>query len=30
MGDIQMEISIPTDNDGFVLLQCEWCKEFFS
>ncbi len=29
MGDIQMEISIPTDNDGFVLLQCEWCKEFF-
>lgn len=24
-----MEISIPTDDDGFVLLQCEHCGEFF-
>lgn len=30
MGDtIQMSISIPTDNDGFVLLQCEHCGTFF-
>lgn len=24
-----MEITIPTDNDGFVLLQCERCGEYF-
>ncbi|QXM06961.1 TFIIB-type zinc ribbon-containing protein [Crassaminicella indica] len=29
MTDIQMEISIPADNDGFVLLQCPLCGEFF-
>lgn len=30
MGDtIQMSISIPTDDDGFVLLQCEHCGTFF-
>lgn len=29
MSDIHMEISIPTDNDGFVLLQCPFCGEFF-
>lgn len=29
MTDINLEISIPTDNDGFVLLQCPLCGEFF-
>ncbi len=29
MGDVQMEISVPTDNDGFVLLRCSLCGEFF-
>lgn len=29
MGDIQMEISIPTDDDGFVLLKCTLCGEYF-
>lgn len=29
MSDIKMQISIPTDNDGFVLLQCPLCGEFF-
>ena len=24
-----MEISVPTDNDGFVLLRCSLCGEFF-
>ena len=24
-----IEISIPADNDGFVLLQCSYCGEFF-
>ncbi len=24
-----IEISIPADNDGFVLLQCSHCGEFF-
>lgn len=24
-----MKISIPTDNDGYVLLQCERCGEYF-
>lgn len=27
--DICMEISIPTDDDGYVLLQCEHCGSFF-
>lgn len=27
--EIKMEISIPTDNAGFVLLQCPLCGEFF-
>ncbi|WP_242948016.1 TFIIB-type zinc ribbon-containing protein [Clostridium baratii] len=26
---ITKEISIPTDNDGFVLLKCKLCGEFF-
>lgn len=26
---MEFEISIPTDTDGFVLLQCPKCKEFF-
>lgn len=28
-GTVKMEISIPTDNDGYVLLKCEHCGEFF-
>lgn len=29
MADINLEISIPADNDGFVLMQCPLCGEFF-
>ncbi|SMC61872.1 hypothetical protein [Papillibacter cinnamivorans] len=29
MADIEMEISIPTDNNGYVLLQCPFCGEYF-
>jgi hypothetical protein len=29
MSDSTFEISIPADNDGFVLLQCPYCGEFF-
>lgn len=29
MGDIDMEISIPIDNDGYTLLRCSFCGEFF-
>ncbi len=29
MSYIVKEISIPTDNDGFVLLQCQLCGEYF-
>ena len=29
MSDIELRISIPTDNDGFVLFQCPLCGEFF-
>ncbi len=29
MSDNTFEISIPTDNDGFCLLQCPTCGEFF-
>jgi len=29
MNDIQMKISIPTDNDGYVLLKCPICGEYF-
>lgn len=29
MSEFKMEISIPTDNDGFVLFQCPLCGEFF-
>ena len=27
--EIHMEISIPTDDDGYALLQCEHCSNFF-
>ena len=27
--EIHMEISIPTDDDGYVLLQCEHCGSYF-
>ena len=27
--EINMTISIPTDNDGYVLLQCEHCGTYF-
>ena len=26
---INIEIPIPTDDDGFILLQCEHCGTFF-
>lgn len=29
VSDIKLEISIPTDNDGFVLFQCSLCGEFY-
>ncbi len=29
MSDIKMEISIPADNNGYVLLQCPFCGEYF-
>lgn len=29
MEDFSFEISIPCDDDGFVLLQCPKCGEFF-
>ena len=29
MDTIEMEISIPSDNDGYILLQCEHCGEYF-
>ncbi|MDR1409625.1 MAG: TFIIB-type zinc ribbon-containing protein [Oscillospiraceae bacterium] len=29
MSDITMQVSIPADNDGFVLLQCPLCSEYF-
>lgn len=29
MNDISMKIEIPTDNDGFLLLQCPLCGEYF-
>ncbi len=27
--EIRMEISIPTDDDGYALLQCEHCGNYF-
>ena len=27
--EINMTISIPTDDDGYVLLQCEHCGTYF-
>ena len=27
--EFRMEISIPTDNDGYILCQCPTCGEFF-
>ena len=27
--DFEMSISIPTDNNGYILLQCEHCGTFF-
>lgn len=29
MNNINLQISIPADNDGFVLLKCPLCGEFF-
>ncbi len=29
MSDVTFEISIPSDNDGYCLLQCPTCGEFF-
>lgn len=29
MSDVTMTIEIPSDNDGFVLLQCPLCGDFF-
>lgn len=29
MADSEMEISIPADNNGYVLLQCPFCGEYF-
>ena len=30
MNDIvTFEIAIPSDNDGYVLLHCEYCGEYF-
>ena len=29
MDDFTLEISIPTDDDGFVLLRCQKCGEYF-
>lgn len=28
-GEIRMEIPIPADDDGYVLLQCEYCGNYF-
>ncbi|MBQ3366420.1 MAG: TFIIB-type zinc ribbon-containing protein [Acidaminococcaceae bacterium] len=28
-GEIQFEISIPSDDEGYILLQCEYCGTFF-
>ena len=29
MSEIKMEISIPADNDGYILLQCPICGDYF-
>lgn len=29
MDDFSLKLSIPTDDDGFVLLRCPKCGEFF-
>lgn len=29
MCDVDIQISIPSDNDGFILLKCPLCGEFF-
>ena len=29
MSDIRREISVPADNDGYILLQCSLCGEYF-
>jgi hypothetical protein len=29
MSDATFEISIPADNDGYALMQCPNCGEFF-
>lgn len=29
MGNECIEISVPTDNDGYILLQCSYCGEYF-
>lgn len=28
-GYVNFEISIPSDNDGYILLQCAYCGEYF-
>lgn len=27
--EVTFEITIPSDGDGFVLMQCEYCGVFF-
>lgn len=29
MGDVSLEISIPLDNDGFIEMECDFCKNRF-
>lgn len=29
MSDVELSISIPADNDGYFLLKCEHCGEYF-
>lgn len=29
LGDVSFEIAIPPDDEGYILLQCSYCGEFF-
>ena len=29
MGDVSFEISIPLDSDGFIEMECDYCKNRF-